>query len=602
MNQSINGEVERLPAERAQAEQTQSLMDGIPESCAVVVTTAMLVVALLWSSARGPALGVWLVSVCGIQAIRFGLYRAYKQHPDIKKPIAWAESITLNSVWSGSLWGGGGGLIFATTASALEQAFIAILLMGLGAGAITVTVAYLRANRAFVIPATTPVIVACAWQALQHADTERGIYALMAVLLAIYLLFITRLGKQLNKRLIDSFYKRSKLEELNRKLEEQRFALQDARQAAVDANHFKTFLMKFASHDIKNYLLQLDTTITRAEFGALNPEANSMFQAQLRSVSNFTNDIQNIADIMEEALIAKVVAVDLPVLLAKVRNDLLALAHFQSIQLTLVPETVWVETDPMMLERIVYNVTLNAIQNTSQGGIVTIRVRLVPHTAEVHAVSVEVQDTGRGMSASQIPDLQAKGVMLSRKLAHRGDREHLGLQIVAGFTQVLGHPALIRSEVGRGTCFQMTLTETAPPESRPEAMTAEAFRASPKGLFIAVVEDDHVYLKEVSRQLMSMGCLIEASLSGEDAAHALQQHDRVPDALLCDYRLGRGATGLDAASAICAALGKTIPLIVMSAEDSESIKREVLNAGAVFFSKPLDLDRLRAFLGGILPV
>jgi two-component system, sensor histidine kinase len=481
------------PVERASQEQTRLLMEPIPQSCLVIVATAVLVVAILANPARRWMMYSWLVGVLVVQGLRFRLHRLHKTDANSRNPNTWAESIALNSVLSGSLWGAGGSLLFVTTPVPLQQAFVAILLMGLAAASTTVTVAYLRANLAFIIAATLPLVIACAWLAIENTDTVRATYALMTILLAIYLVFVSLLAKQLNTSLLDSFHRRFQMEKLNHDLEAQRRALHDARRVAEEANDMKTFIMKFASHDTRNYLTNLGITIDRSSLATTDPETASMFRSQLVSTANFVNDIQYLANLMENSLRPKLAAVRLQATLARVHNDLLALAHFRPLSLTWDAPDVWVETDPTMFERVVYNVTLNAIQNTPAGGRVSLTASTVRGNAGESLVRVQIDDTGRGMSPSQLPDLQSAAVLGATSDNRTDDREHLGLRIVAGFSQALGHPARMRSDVGQGTCFELLLPETVAPEAAPQTESGQAYTEG-LFLFVVVVEDDPIYL------------------------------------------------------------------------------------------------------------
>ncbi len=589
---SYNGS-QCAPSPRVLEEQVRSLMDAIPESCTVIVITAISVVALLWNANRGVALTVWLMCVLAVQGSRFLLERSYRRDSGRRESLGWAELVAGNSLLSGSLWGVGGGMVFATSTIPLEQVFVAILLMGLGAGAITVTVAFLWAYRAFIMPATMPLVVAGAWQSFVHTETARGLYGLMAALFAIYLIFISRLAKQLNGRLIESFEKRFLVEKLNAELEEQRVALQEARAAAEEANDLKTFLMKFASHDIGNGLLSIGAIVRESKLGTIDPETESLLLAHLVATKNFVEDIRHITNIKEKALVPKPTSIELPILLAKVRGALLPLALHRRVALNLNPQSVWVKSEGWMLDRIIYNVTLNAIQNTREGGSVTIGSRFATEMGAESLIWVEVEDTGIGMSEDQIPDLRPGRPLFARAVEPRDDREHLGLRIVAGFAHALHHPAVILSELGKGSRFRISLRQTPAPTPADGILTEQELQHSAKGLFIGLIDDDPFYLGEVAARLNSFGCRVEASLSGEDAEIALATHDRTPDLLICDYHLGRGVTGLEVAAAIHARLGRAVPLIIISADDHESLRQGVQAGGAEFHKKPLDFEHLR---------
>jgi FixJ family two-component response regulator len=100
---------------------------------------------------------------------------------------------------------------------------------------------------------------------------------------------------------------------------------------------------------------------------------------------------------------------------------------------------------------------------------------------------------------------------------------------------------------------------------------------------VAVVEDDPNMLKGVERLLQAHGFMTEvytsaeAYLEGADASEA--------DCLILDIKLG-GISGIELQHRLTAA-GSKLPVIFMTAVDSEVVRREVTRAGGVaYLRKP----------------
>jgi PAS domain S-box-containing protein len=107
--------------------------------------------------------------------------------------------------------------------------------------------------------------------------------------------------------------------------------------------------------------------------------------------------------------------------------------------------------DRHMIEQVLMNLVLNAIQATKPGGAITIRTRVT----ESHCV-VEIEDTGCGIPASVLsrifdPFFTTKGT---------GEGTGLGLSVSLGIVERHGGQILVDSEVGKGTMFTVCLPLT----------------------------------------------------------------------------------------------------------------------------------------------
>ncbi|MDE3119861.1 MAG: PAS domain S-box protein, partial [Nitrospirota bacterium] len=104
--------------------------------------------------------------------------------------------------------------------------------------------------------------------------------------------------------------------------------------------------------------------------------------------------------------------------------------------------------DRHMLEQVLMNLVLNAIQAIKGGGTVTIRTRIVDE-----ACAIDVQDTGCGIQPHVLsrifdPFFTTKGV---------GEGTGLGLSVSLGIVERHGGRILVESEVGKGSLFTVSL-------------------------------------------------------------------------------------------------------------------------------------------------
>jgi signal transduction histidine kinase len=108
--------------------------------------------------------------------------------------------------------------------------------------------------------------------------------------------------------------------------------------------------------------------------------------------------------------------------------------------------------DPYMIEQVVTNLLLNAIQATQEGGMITLRTQLVEEACEI-----EVADTGSGISAEVRPHIFDPFFTTKRT----GEGTGLGLSVSLGIVERHGGELSVESEEGRGTVFTIKLPRNA---------------------------------------------------------------------------------------------------------------------------------------------
>ncbi|MBH0193691.1 MAG: PAS domain S-box protein, partial [Nitrospira sp.] len=107
-----------------------------------------------------------------------------------------------------------------------------------------------------------------------------------------------------------------------------------------------------------------------------------------------------------------------------------------------------VMVDRHMIEQVLMNLILNAVQAMKRGGLLTIRTSVAEGICRV-----EVSDTGSGIPASVLPRVfdpffTTKG---------EGEGTGLGLSVNLGIMERHGGKILVESEVGKGTTFTLCL-------------------------------------------------------------------------------------------------------------------------------------------------
>ncbi len=108
--------------------------------------------------------------------------------------------------------------------------------------------------------------------------------------------------------------------------------------------------------------------------------------------------------------------------------------------------------DPQMIEQVLTNLILNAVQATDVGGSIILQTRIVHERCEI-----DVGDTGSGIPAEVRPHIfdpffTTKGT---------GEGTGLGLSVSLGIVERHGGQLTVESEVGKGTVFTVSLPLSA---------------------------------------------------------------------------------------------------------------------------------------------
>ena len=366
---------------------------------------------------------------------------------------------------------------------------------------------------------------------------------------------------------------------------------------AESANSAKSRFLAAASHDLRQpaHALSLYTAALRHGLrqqpnevqGALLPAVDGM-QAASRSLDALLNAVLDISRFDAGVVTPELQEVAMRPLLNEVLTVLGSSASERALKLRGRTPDITVVTDPTLLRRILDNLVSNAIRFSRSGGIlVSVRQR-ADHTL------VQVWDQGAGIAPANLPLIFDEFYQVKRGDAGQGGMG-LGLAIVARAVQLLGGEIKVRSLVGRGTCFSVRLPGSAmPPRGKvPEiAPTVASTRRR-----VLVLDDDALIRDSMRTLLVSMGFkpTVEATLN---ALLPVAKQDRTEiAAILVDYRLQDGFSGIDAARRLREAVGVDVPVIIITGDTSPDRLRTLRQSGFPIVHKPLDHHALLVAIG-----
>lgn len=197
---------------------------------AAILITSFVISTVQWDVIDHSTIIIWFALTNLLSAVRLYLYLEFRKLPqDARIEDIWHQRAVTTSIASGITWGAGGFLLFPEH-SLVHQVFLAFVIAGVCAGAITTLSAILTAVRGFVVIALLPAIVKFN---LIHSE----ISLVMTVMSLLFLSMLLISAKRLNLTIRESLEVRYQHE-----LAEQRIRHQAHYDALTDLPNRRLFL------------------------------------------------------------------------------------------------------------------------------------------------------------------------------------------------------------------------------------------------------------------------------------------------------------------------------------------------------------------------
>lgn len=370
---------------------------------------------------------------------------------------------------------------------------------------------------------------------------------------------------------------------------------ESSRQQALQANAAKSKFLAAASHDLRQPVHAQGLFLEVLGQTRVTPQQQEIIDS-LRSATRATRDmLDSLLDFSRiEAGVIHPVKQNFPLqqLLHAIENDLAPVADAKKLAYRSRDTRVVAQSDPALVDLILRNLVSNAIRYTDHGGV------LVACRQRGDKVLVEVCDTGIGIAPENQQDIFREFHQLGNPERDRRKGLGLGLAIVQGLTHTLGHRLTLFSKPGRGSVFRLELpliNNEQPFELEPPVAM---FTTPLKGYHALVIEDDDIVLQAMVSLLRSWGMTCD---SAEGLKDALQlAGTRVPDVLVCDFRLREYNNGTEVIAAVRQALQLHIPALLITGDTSPDRLRAITGSGIPVLHKPLAPDELYAALSTLL--
>ena len=438
---------------------------------------------------------------------------------------------------------------------------------------------YEPAYNAWMLFALVPNVLAAALQ-------QDPIYHVLGGMGALFLLIITITGRRSNRLMLDSIAKRLENARLLADLLVQKEAL-------AEANRAKTRFLAAASHDLRQpmqaVVLLVESLQERVHETGVRRIVESI-RTSVVAMSALLNELLDISRFDAGTVKPQRSAFPVMQVLDRVRSSYAYAANQKNLTLRVRRSSAVIDTDPILLYRILVNLLNNALRYTQKGGVV------VGCRRRKDGLLIEVWDTGIGIPADKYDEIFREFHQLANPQRDREQGLGLGLAIVERTGRLLGHPIRVRSRVGRGSVFSMTIPYGDPAQVRASerSRTADAL----DGLAVLVVEDENEIRSAMTVLLEGWGCKVVVAASGAEVDAALAKSGLEPHAILADFRLPGEETGIGVIARLRTRFPDAAGVVITG-----DIAPEVLSAAEAarlhLMHKPLRPARLRSLLGAI---
>jgi Na+/proline symporter/signal transduction histidine kinase len=368
--------------------------------------------------------------------------------------------------------------------------------------------------------------------------------------------------------------------------------LAQAKSEADEANLSKTRFLAAASHDILqplNAARLYTTSLVERRVDGDERRLVENVDASLEAVEEILAALLDISRLDAGAMKAEITSFRIDDLFRQLAVEFSPMAEQKGLTLSFKPSTLAIHSDRRLLRRLLQNLISNAIKYTSKGGV------LVGCRRRGKKLSLEVHDTGPGIPQSKqriiFHEFQRleQGAKIARGLG-------LGLSIVERIARVLEHKLSVRSKVGRGSSFMVTVPiAPALPAVAPSPAPTPVAAAPLDGLVVLAIDNEPKILEGMQALLNGWGCHTILAPGWREAHEALNETQIPPDVVIVDFHLDEG-NGLDVVTQLRWRFGSALPAILVTADRSQEVREKAQEKNVHLLNKPLKPAALRALL------
>jgi len=368
-------------------------------------------------------------------------------------------------------------------------------------------------------------------------------------------------------------------------------ALEAARLQAEQANLAKSRFLAAASHDLRQplqALVMLTGLLPRAE--QQDPQTRTLIRRFEENLDVMSGILDTLLDINQlEAGVVRRQVSDFPVdlVLDALDQEFSLQARSRGLGWRVVQCRCQVRSDPALLKQMLRNLISNALKYTRSGKV------LLGCRRAGRSLRIEVLDTGIGIADTEQKMIFKEFYQIDNPARERHRGLGLGLAIVERLGDLLGHPIMVQSSPGRGSCFSLSLPLVGGQmlQAVVPAAPARARLVTGNGETVLVVEDDPAVRQALAQLLERHGYRPLTAAAGRPALELARQQP--PAIVIADYSLPEGMNGLQVIRHLRHDRPQ-LPALVLTGDISSEVTRAIAEYGCERLMKPAKVRDLLA--------
>jgi signal transduction histidine kinase/ActR/RegA family two-component response regulator len=555
------------------AAQIELLYRQAPSALIATLVNAGILALVLRKEIATPRLAGWFLAVAVLVLGRTWQRRRYfMAHPSPADSLRWGRRYLFGVAVNGVLWGYAG-FFFFTADGYAHQLFLAFVLGGMAAGAVS-TLAPLRgAYLAFLVPALLPYMVRLL---IYGGELHLAMAAMVVLFIAMMWMIAGRLHASLEESLRLRFenvdllqdltqardrQERANVElaaeiaekhgaqralqasyaELERRVRERTLELAKSEEALREAGRRKDEFLAMLGHELRNPLAPIRNAVEVLRKPGVPDSvlqwSRDVIDRQVNHLARLVDDLLDVSRIIQGKISLHATLLDLAAVIEQAVEASRPLIEGRRHELAVsLPEgPLHVKGDLVRLAQIVSNLLNNAAKYTDTGG----RIRLEVEVSE-NWVVITVRDNGVGIPASLLPQVFDLFIQADQSLARAQGGLGIGLTLVKRLVEMHGGRVEAQSAgPGQGSEFRVWLPRSAAPPAPSGGAASDRIGAAGPKLRVLVVDDNRDVATSLAVVLRLEGHTVDLAFDGPTALDKAEAFR--PEAVLLDI----GMPGMD---------------------------------------------------------
>jgi signal transduction histidine kinase/CheY-like chemotaxis protein len=448
------------------------------------------------------------------------------------------------------------------------------------AGIATILPVYLPVFYAFGFSSAVPTLVAL----LLPGDTTHFTLAGGTFLFDMYVFMVARINH------------RSMMESLRLRFENLDLveALRKQKDEAERANLAKSRFLAAASHDLRQPFHAIGLFTDALTERTQDPEQTRILaklKTSIRAMQGLFNALLDVSTLDAGMLEKRPTVFPIQSIFDRIALDNALFAQNRDLRFRMVRSSLYVHTDPALLERILRNLASNALRYTKRGGVV------IGCRRKGQWVKICIVDSGLGIAPDKQTEIFEEFVQLENPARDRNKGLGLGLAIVRRLAQLLDHRIILSSQPGCGSLFAIEVPRATPATVTEDLLDNKTpMPKSAAGKSIVIVDDDTLVLDALKILLAGWGHKVIAATSGSALRHAITTCSSTPHLIISDYRLPEGESGIQIIEYLRNEFNADIPAVLLTGDTAPDNLLEAQAHGLRLAHKPLESIKLRELI------